>query len=111
MLFDVRKFGAYLARLRKSRDMTQSELSDILNVSRQAISKYENGDSFPDISILLLLSQTFDITLDSLINACEPTNNQAVVLTHVALGKTEKNQMIYLLIKILQTTLLILHHF
>jgi transcriptional regulator with XRE-family HTH domain len=90
ILFDVRKFGAYLARLRKSRDMTQSELSDILNVSRQAISKYENGDSFPDISILLLLSQTFDITLDSLINACDPSNNEAVMLTHVVLGKIEE---------------------
>ncbi|MDF2543149.1 MAG: hypothetical protein K0S47_2867 [Herbinix sp.] len=90
ILFDVRKFGAHLARLRKSRDMTQSELSDLLNVSRQAISKYENGDSFPDISILLLIAQIFDITLDSLINACEPTNNEAVVLTHVALGKTDE---------------------
>ena len=57
---------------------------------RQAISKYENGDSFQDISILILLSQTFEVTLDSLINACEPTNNEAVVLTHVALGKTEE---------------------
>jgi transcriptional regulator with XRE-family HTH domain len=58
ILFDVRKFGAYLAWLRKSKDMTQSELSDILNVTRQAVSKYEKGDSFPDISILLLLAKT-----------------------------------------------------
>lgn len=88
-MFDVRKFGAYLAKLRKNRDMTQSELSDILNVSRQAISKYENGDSFPDISILLLLAETFEVTLDNLINAGEPTNSEAAVLAHVALGKAE----------------------
>ncbi len=46
-MFDTRKFGAFLARLRKNADMTQSELADKLNLTRQAISKYERGDSFP----------------------------------------------------------------
>lgn len=89
-MFDVKKFGANLAKLRKNKDMTQSELSDILNITRQAVSKYENGDSFPDISILLILAETFNVTLDTLINAGEPTKSEATVLTHIALGKIKK---------------------
>jgi len=45
-MFDINKFGRYLSRLRKNADMTQSELADELNLTRQAISKYENGVSF-----------------------------------------------------------------
>lgn len=86
-MFDVKKFGAYISKLRKSRDMTQSELSDILNVTRQAISKYENGDSFPDISILVLIADTFGVTLDQLINSGEPTTAEAEILEKTALKK------------------------
>ena len=40
------KFGGMIARLRKRADMTQSELGDLLGVTRQAVSKYEVGDSY-----------------------------------------------------------------
>lgn len=83
-MFDTRKFGGYLSRLRKKADMTQSELADKLNVTRQAVSKYELGDSFPDISILVEISQVFDVTLDELINAGEPTKGEAAILEKVA---------------------------
>lgn len=67
-MFDTRKFGAYLARLRKNADMTQSDLAIKLNLTRQAISKYELGDSFPDISTLVEISKIFNISLNELIN-------------------------------------------
>ena len=44
-MFDTQKFGGYLARLRKRADLTQSEVAERLNVTRQAVSKYEMGDS------------------------------------------------------------------
>lgn len=65
-MFDTRKFGRYLSRLRKNADMTQSELADILNLTRQAISRYEIGESFPDISILILIADCFHITVDEI---------------------------------------------
>ena len=56
-MFDTKKFGIFLARQRKNADLTQSELAEKLNLTRQAISKYELGDSFPDISILIQIAE------------------------------------------------------
>lgn len=85
-MFSTQKFGGYLSRLRKDRDMTQSDLAEKLNLTRQAISKYETGDSFPDVSILVEIANIFHITLDDLIRAGEPTKGEAAILTNVANG-------------------------
>ncbi len=86
-MFDIFQFGAYLSHLRKSADMTQSELADRLNVTRQAISKYERGDSFPDISILVPLSDIFSVTLDDLISAGTPSSGEQRILKQIAKGE------------------------
>ena len=86
-MFDMQKFGRNLSRLRKAADMTQSELADRLNLTRQAISRYELGDSFPDVSILVLIADIFHITLDELINAGEPTRGESQILQHIARGE------------------------
>ena len=85
-MFDTKKFGGYLSRLRKNADMTQMELADRLDLTRQAISRYEHGDSFPDVSILVLIADIFHITLDELINSGEPTRGESVILEGVATG-------------------------
>ncbi len=51
-MFDTRKFGAFLARLRKNADMTQSELADKLNLTRQAISKYERSEAEHTVKVI-----------------------------------------------------------
>jgi transcriptional regulator with XRE-family HTH domain len=81
-MFSTIKFGAYLSRLRKQSDQTQSELADKLNLTRQAVSKYERGDSFPDISILLLIAETFGVSVESLVMAGEPTQKESQLLLH-----------------------------
>ncbi len=88
-MFDIAKFGGHLSRLRKQADMTQSELADRLNVTHQAISRYENGYCFPDVSILLQIAEVFGVTLDELIKAGKPTKAESVLLENVAAGNTE----------------------
>ena len=83
-MFSTQKFGGYLSRLRKERDMTQSELADKLNLTRQAVSKYETGDSFPDVSILVSIANIFHVTLDELIRSGEPTVGEAAILSTAA---------------------------
>lgn len=88
-MFDTKKFGAYVARKRKNADMTQSELAETLNLTRQAISKYETGDSFPDISILIKIAQIFNITLDELIHSGNPTKGEMKILKNFSDGEDE----------------------
>jgi transcriptional regulator with XRE-family HTH domain len=71
-MVELKKFGTYLCQLRKAKNLTQSELADKLNVTRQSVSKWELGDSFPDISLLTKISEIFGVSVDTLISAGEP---------------------------------------
>lgn len=59
--------GARIAEQRKQRGMTQETLAEALGVSAQAVSKWENDVSCPDISLLPLLSEKLEISLDELL--------------------------------------------
>ena len=60
-------FNEKLKMLRKQNDLTQEELAEKLNVSRQAITKWESGDGTPDIENLKQISILFNTTIDELI--------------------------------------------
>lgn len=57
-----------IVALRKSRGMSQEELSEKLNVSRQAVSRWEMGTAMPDTANILQLSKLFHVTTDYLLN-------------------------------------------
>ena len=59
--------GEKIVNLRKENNLTQDEFANKLNVSRQSISKWESGLSLPEISNLLLISEIFNCTIDSLL--------------------------------------------
>ncbi|WP_064505397.1 helix-turn-helix domain-containing protein [Companilactobacillus ginsenosidimutans] len=61
------RFGERLKQARKESGITQQQLSNKLNLSRQTISSWETGNSYPDIESLIQLSNYFDISLDVLI--------------------------------------------
>ena len=88
-MFDTRKFGGYLSRLRKKADMTQSELADKLNLTRQAVSRYELGESFPDVSVLVLIADVFRVSVDELINSGEPTRGESLILGNIVHGNSD----------------------
>lgn len=60
--------GGTIYRLRTEKNMSQGDLADALDVSRQSVSKWENDSSIPDLDKLKKLSQLFDISLDELVN-------------------------------------------
>ena len=60
-------FGSNLKKLRKEKNLTQEALAECLNVSAQTVSKWENGASMPDISLLPLLADYFQVSVDSLL--------------------------------------------
>lgn len=61
-------FSDNLIQLRKINRMSQEELADKVNVSRQTLSKWETGESLPDIDKCKLLADIFEVTLDDLVN-------------------------------------------
>ena len=61
--------GKKISELRKSKGMTQEQLADKMNVSPQAVSKWENDISCPDIVLLPELASLFGITVDELLSS------------------------------------------
>lgn len=56
-----------LKKLRREKNLSQEQLAKMINVSRQAVSKWESGKTYPDIDNLILLRDIFNVTLDDLI--------------------------------------------
>lgn len=61
-------FSENLIQLRKIRGMTQEELAEKIGVSRQSLSKWENGDAIPDLENAGKIAQALDASLDELVN-------------------------------------------
>ena len=61
-------FSENLINLRKLKNISQEELAEKLNVSRQTISKWETGESLPDIEKTKILAELFNVSIDDLVN-------------------------------------------
>jgi len=66
-------FAQKLVALRKQAGLSQEQLAEKLSVSRQAVSKWETGDTLPDTAKVIQLSRLFDVTIDYLLKEEETT--------------------------------------
>lgn len=67
-MIDAAKVGRQIADLRKVKGLTQSQLGERLNISFQAVSKWERGETLPDVGILLDLAKVLETTVDHILN-------------------------------------------
>ncbi len=74
------QFNETLAMLRKSRGLTQEQLAEQLGVSRQAIARWESGETAPDVYILSDLSEIFEVSADNLLNGVNEASASAATL-------------------------------
>ena len=72
---DQEKFGKIIKEIRRKNNLTQKDLADKLNVTYQAVSKWENGKNMPDKSVLKQISNEFNVSLDSLFEGEYKENN------------------------------------
>lgn len=63
-----------IAMLRKRNNMTQAELAEKLSISYQAVSQWENGNTFPDITMLPEIAKIFNVSIDALFNEENSSN-------------------------------------
>lgn len=71
-------FSDNLMQLRKLNNMSQEELAEMVGVSRQTLSKWETGESLPDIEKSMLLAEIFKVSLDELVNYVSPVEGLGV---------------------------------
>lgn len=69
---DAKITGRLINEKRKEKGLTQLQLAELLKVSNRTVSKWENGDGFPDISLLPDISKELDITIDELLTGVKP---------------------------------------
>lgn len=72
---DQLKIGKFIAECRKKNGLTQMQLAEKLNITDRAISKWENGKSLPDSSIMLELCEVLGITVNDLLSGEVVTMN------------------------------------
>lgn len=72
-------FGEKIKNIRKEKKMTQKQMANILNVSRQAISNWENNKNFPDLEMIIKISRFFSLTLDELILGDDDTMTKKLI--------------------------------
>ena len=68
-------FSKNLQAIRKKNQLSQEELAELLGVSRQAVSKWELGEGYPEVEKLLILSKKLNVSLDSLMTGSVPGND------------------------------------
>ena len=71
-MFNMENIGLKISKLRKSNNMTQMELADKMDISFQAVSNWERGNSMPDISKLPELAEIFGVSVDEIIGTKSP---------------------------------------
>lgn len=86
----IETFGQRFTKLRKEKGLTQEDIANRVNISAQAVSKWENDISMPDITVLILLADIFDISLDELLGR----NNKQVVKLINEDNKKDINKMV-----------------
>ena len=85
-------FGENLIELRKFHNMSQEELAELIGISRQTLSKYETGESLPDIEKCKMIADVFGVLLDDLVNYSK--------VDHMGLGVPPKGKHMFGMVKV-----------
>lgn len=92
---DQKKVGLFLKTLRKEKNMTQEVLAETLNVSSRTVSRWETGSNMPDISLLVELSEFYQVGIPEIINGERKSENmnQEPKDTAIKMAEYSKNEL------------------
>ena len=89
---DKIRTGALIKEARIKKNYTQNELGDLIGVSNKAVSRWENGDSFPDIGILESLSNVLDLKLQDIITGDVEASDETAVTEVVRVARIQQEE-------------------
>lgn len=113
-MIDIQKSGKFIAQCRHEKDLTQKELGDRLNVTDRAVSKWENGKSFPDVNLIEDLCRELDIEVSELLagKKIEPEHykeeTEKMLMGNVRANTMHRFQLIIYLLMALAVVVLLL---
>lgn len=90
-MVDQKNIGQFIAYLRKKKNLTQAELGALLGVSDKAISKWENGNSAPDLVMMNSICEVLEISMIELIN-CKENTEESISQTQLLPVAEEKKE-------------------
>lgn len=88
-MLDSIKIGRFIMNKRKEAGMTQQQLSDKLNISFQAVSKWENGSAYPNVELLSDLAKILNVTVDEILAGNEKTDGLSYSKAGVNIAYTD----------------------
>ncbi len=91
---DIQRSGKFIAQCRKRHKMTQKQLADKIGVTDKAISRWETGKGFPDVSLLIPLAKALDVSVADIINGeadNSPTAADNAIIEALAYAKKLSN--------------------
>lgn len=89
---DQKKIGAFLKSLRKEKNLTQEVLAEQLNVSNRSVSRWETGMNMPDISLLVELSEFYQVSISEIIDGERKNESMQQETKEMALKLSEYSQ-------------------
>lgn len=88
---EKKSIGSFMAALRKSYGMTQQEVADRLNVSNKTVSKWERDESYPEITLIPVIAELFNVTSDDILRGERVSkDDMAAGEEHKSDGKVDK---------------------
>lgn len=92
---DQKKVGLFLKTLRKEKNITQEVLAETLNVSSRTVSRWETGSNMPDISLLVELSEFYQVSIPEIIDGERKSEkmNQETKNAAIKMAEYSKNEL------------------
>lgn len=92
-LVNPKEIGAFLKQLRNEKGITQEQLAEILSVSGRTISRWETGTNLPDLSILVQISEYYDVEIKEILNGERKSGNMDNKLKETLLKVADYNEL------------------
>lgn len=93
IIVNPKEIGVFLKQLRNEKGITQEQLAEILGVSGRTVSRWETGNNLPDLSVLVQISEYYDVEIKEILNGERKSENMDSELKETLLKVADYNEL------------------